>query len=159
MIDIPWLKWDYRQDAEFVNREFSNLVNKYLKVPILIIAVSALSFYVSACSLINRGDSKELLESEQIIGGEAKLLCSSECKDRGQCGTSDENEMILLNSAAPATFGHDMAIGSGTNVTIVEQENLTAVQLADSKPLSVTFYLVNIKDTESGWVAGWCVGE
>jgi hypothetical protein len=159
MIGFPWLKCEYRQQLEFVYREVSRLINKYRMAPIFFAGFITLTVLTSACSLINRGESGEILGSEQLLSGEAELLCSSECIERGQCGTAEQEKMVLLNSTTPATFGHDMAIRSGMNVTIVDEKMRTAVQLANNENISITFYLVNITDSTPGWVAGWCIGQ
>jgi hypothetical protein len=159
MIGFRWLKCEYRQIHDFVYREFSHLFNKCRLTPIFFAGFITLVILISACSLINRGESGEILGSDLLLSGEAKLLCSSECIERGQCGTAEQEKMVLLNSTMAATFGHDMAIRSGTNVTIVDKEMRTAVQLANNETISITFYLVNIRETTPGWVAGWCIGQ
>ena len=159
MIGFPWLKCEYRQDLGFVYPELGHLFNKVLIISIVFAGFIALVILTSACSLINRGDSGEILGSEQLLSGEAKLLCSRECIERGQCGTAEQEKMVLLNTTMATTFGHDMAIRSGTNVTIVDEEMRRAVQLANNKTISITFYLVNITDSTPGWVAGWCIGQ
>ncbi len=159
MIGFPWLKCECRQDQGFKYPEFSHYVNKFRIISIFVAGIIALVFSTTACSLINRGESGEKLGSEHLLSGEAKLLCGSECIERGQCGTAEQEKIVLLNSIRPAAFGHDMAIRSDTNVTIVEKEMQTAIQLTDNKPISITFYLVDIVDSTPGWVAGWCIGQ
>lgn len=112
----------------------------------------------AACSL--RGDNANLvLGSEMILVGQATLTCSQECADRGQCGTADPGEMVLLNSPEPAVSNHSMAISEGTVVTIDHAETRQVLQISNSESLVVDFYLVNIPERGFGWTAGWCIGQ
>lgn len=99
------------------------------------------------------------LGSERSLLGPAFLECGAECSTRGQCGQSDQGAMVLLNSAGPATFGHDMAIPDGFRVEIIREEPMTAVQLSDNEQISLSFYMIVQPEYGEGWVAGWCLGQ
>jgi hypothetical protein len=112
----------------------------------------------SACSLLRRGENLAL-GSDIQLEGEASLTCSQECADRGQCGESEQGQMVLLSSQRPATLQHDMALRSSTAVIIDHQEIRMAIQAGRNAEVPVTFYLVNIPERGLGWVPGWCIGK
>jgi hypothetical protein len=124
--------------------------------------VALLSFGIltmSACSILGRGDSAPISGNEGALAGEALLICSQECADRGQCGSSEAGQMVLLNNAGPATEGHDMAVPENSGVSIERQEARTIVQVSTEEQFQMPFYLVNIPDRGQAWVAGWCIGQ
>ena len=123
----------------------------------LLFAVSIL-LSVTACSLLRR-DGVSTLGSDASLSGEAKLVCSRDCSDRGQCGTADSGTMVLLSSARPATTGHNMAILDGTDVSIVAEQQHEVIRVATGEPELASFYQVNIPERGPGWAAGWCVGQ
>ncbi len=125
--------------------------------PLFLLALG-LVILTAACSLLRRGENLTL-GSEIQLAGEASLICSQECADRGQCGRSEQGQMVLLNSQRPATLQHDIALGSLTAVTIERQEVRMAIQAGRNEEVPVSFYLVNIPDRGLGWVPGWCVGQ
>lgn len=131
------------------------LIGKPIKLTLFLIVLVDLT----ACGLLESGTSQLILGNEETLVGAALLVCGRECSERGQCGQSDQGEMVLLNSEIPATFGHDMAFPEGTMVEIVHKEVRTAVQLSDSELFPVSFYLVNQPEHGQGWVAGWCIGQ
>lgn len=123
-----------------------------------VVLLALLLVLTAACSL--RGDNTNMvLGSEVILSGQAMLTCSQECADRGQCGTADAGEMILVNSPEPAVSNHNMAISAGTLVTIDHAESRQVLQISNSESLNIDFYLVNIPDRGFGWTAGWCIGQ
>ena len=130
-------------------------MSKSIRLALLLVVLVELT----ACGLLDSNDPRLTLGSEIILIGNALLVCSPECSERGQCGDSDQGEMVLLNSEIPATFGHDMAIPDGTEVNIVHEENRTAVQLNDNEQFPVSFYLVSQPEHGQGWVAGWCIEQ
>ncbi len=131
------------------------LISRPIKLTLFLIVLVELT----ACSLINSGDSRLILGNEETLVGTALLVCGRECSERGQCGQSEQGEMVLLNSEIPATFGHDMALPEGTTVEIDHNEVKTAVQLSDNEQFPVSFYLVSQPEHGQGWVAGWCIGQ
>jgi hypothetical protein len=113
---------------------------------------------VTACSLLRR-DGVSDLGSDTSLSGEAVLVCSRDCSDRGQCGVAESGTMVLLSSAGPATTGHNMAITDGTPVTIIVEEQREVVRVATGELELASFYQVNIPERGPGWAAGWCVGQ
>lgn len=124
-----------------------------------LVFVAAVMMAASSCSILRRGSNNLTLGSESSLTGQATLLCSQECSDRGQCGTADQGPMILLSSSGPATSGHDMAIPENTAVVIDHEESRTAVQLSNNDPFRASFYMVNVPERGPGWVAGWCIAQ
>jgi hypothetical protein len=136
-----------------------------LKASVLsVVFVAAILLSMSGCSIL-QGDGVSTLGTESVLADEALLVCSNDCADRGQCGMGDQEEMVLLSSAGPATVGHDMAIPNGAMVTINHEEKRTVIQAATDQSSEVSFYQVDIPEQGDiparglGWAAGWCVGQ
>jgi hypothetical protein len=123
-----------------------------------VLFVASILVSVTGCSILKR-DGASTLGSESSLEGEALLVCSRDCADRGQCGTAEQGKMVLLSSAGPATAGHNMAIADGTNVSIVLEQQTTVIRVATGEPENASFYQVNIPERGQGWAAGWCVGQ
>ncbi len=124
--------------------------------------VALMSFGVltlSACSILGRGDSGPTSGNEGALAGEALLVCSQECSDRGQCGSSEAGQMVLLSNVGPATEGHNLAVPANSGVSIERQEARTVVQISTEEQFQMPFYLVNVPDRGQAWVAGWCIGQ
>lgn len=125
----------------------------------LVVLMSFGILTMSACSILGRDDSAPISGSEGALAGEAFLICSQECADRGQCGSSEAGQMVLLTDAGPATEGHNMAMPANSGVSIERQEARTVVQVSTEEQFQMPFYLVNIPDRGQAWVAGWCIGQ
>lgn len=123
-----------------------------------VIILVVLLMMTAACSL--RQDNNNLtLGSDAILVGQATLWCSQACADRGQCGTADQGEMVLVNSSEPVVTGHDMAISSGTLVNIDHSEIRQVIQISNNESMDANYYLINIPERGPGWAAGWCVAQ
>ena len=94
---------------------------------------TAVLLSVTACSLLRR-DGVSNLGSDTLLSGEALLVCSRDCSDRGQCGTAEAGTMVLLSSAGPATTGHNMSITDGTPVTFIVEEQHEVIRVATGEP-------------------------
>jgi hypothetical protein len=112
---------------------------------------------LAACSL--GGGNRATLGSEAILSGQAFLLCTESCSERGQCGSSDAGSMVLLSTVAPATQGHNMAVAAETAVAISLEQPQTVVQVSDQQPIQVSYYLVDVPGRGLAWVAGWCLSQ
>ncbi len=131
--------------------------NRSLKMgPFLPLVI--LLLIAAGCRNRGSGDEKYVLGNDNTLTGEATLLCSQACLDRAQCGYAEEMETVLLNSAGPATTGHDMAVPAGTAVVVDHQEMFPVIQISDQSSSRAAFYFVNVPDAGMGWVAGWCIG-
>ena len=93
-----------------------------------------------------------------LLRDSGTLVCSEACRDRGQCGTTLEGEVVLLHSAWPATRDHDVAIPANTPVIItnVLTETMTAVN-DPVQTFPLYYYNVAAQDGSFGWAPGWCV--
>jgi hypothetical protein len=98
---------------------------------------------------------------ETQLSGAARLSCNSLCAARGQCGTLDTGEVVvLLGLAEPAVAGHTKFVANNTAVTITQNQERTLVVEADNTSYNLPFYQVILPDTqELAWVAGWCVEQ
>lgn len=122
---------------------------------VLVISLLALS----ACSLVRRGEREGTLGSSAALVGRATLVCSTECRARGQCGSTDSGDVVLMSSVSPATRGHDVASLNGTQVEIDQQIAQTVVQDSDGQQFQTPYYLVNVPGRGFAWVAGWCIAQ
>jgi hypothetical protein len=120
----------------------------------------ALLMMIAACgNRESQPGGNQILGSEQTLSGQATLSCSQDCLDRAQCGMTEQVETVLLSTFGPATTGHDLAFPAGTAVIIDHQEMQPAIQVSDQSSIRVPFYLVNVPEVGSGWVAGWCLSQ
>jgi hypothetical protein len=125
--------------------------------------ILVLLFVLSACSILGNDDQQQAAEvnlgSDTTLSGQAHLVCSQECGDRGQCGTAQEGVMVLLNSSMPVTSGHDMAIPQGTAVNIDHNEARPVIQDSDQQLMTVVYYQVDVPNRGFAWTAGWCIAQ
>jgi len=93
---------------------------------------------------------------------QARLTCSQECSDRGQCGTSLDGRIFVLGREfEPAVDAHDRLFLQDTVVTVNSSE-LRTLQTIQPEPAGGeqfphTFYHVTAADGKSGWVSSWCI--
>lgn len=127
-------------------------------VLILILAL-LLVLSLSACGRRGATEDGLMLGSDNTLSGNATLVCSQECSERAQCGLTDGNPTVLLNSSGPATTNHDLAFAAGTGVLIDHQEMHPVIQVSDQSSFRAAFYQVFFSESGSGWVAGWCLGQ
>ncbi len=102
------------------------------------------------------------LSAEQLTaGGQFRLVCSQSCKERAQCGTrQDGSEVVLMNRGAPAVDNHDMAVPTGTAVTVQESRAQQVQEVTSLNQFSVTFLRVVLANqAEEGWVTQWCLAQ
>jgi hypothetical protein len=120
-----------------------------------------LLFILSLVSACGRGGSQGdlLLGSDNTLSGDAALICSQDCSDRAFCGLVEKEETVLLNSSTPSTINYDLALPSGTQVSIDHQEMHPVIQVSDQSSFRAPFYQVFLADGRSGWVSGWCLGQ
>jgi hypothetical protein len=126
----------------------------------VIVLLLVFALLVSGCSLIGRGGSSTLrLGTEADLVDQATLVCSRQCEERGQCGSSEAGQMVLLSSVTPVVTGHDVASVTDTTVTVLWQQVETVMEISSSRTIEVPFYLVEVPGRGPAWVAGWCVGQ
>lgn len=120
-------------------------------------------FFVMA--LVACGGDDEATDPGSGVGnvpaGQPVLVCSQECRDRGQCGqTNDGTPTVLLNLEGPAVAPeeHDLAIAADTGVEVREVRTQTVVEQASGNGIPVNFYRVFIPERNTeGWTAAWCI--
>jgi hypothetical protein len=95
---------------------------------------------------------------QALLSGAAVLDCSAECAARGQCGsTVERGTVVLLSVNEPATHNHNLAITSGTAVSIFDTRPTRLLEQVTGTEIHLTYYYVNVPDRAPGWVAGWCI--
>src|SRR5690606_28179854 len=85
--------------------------------PVSLFVLFALMALLGGCVF---GGSDPTLGHVTLLQNNGTLVCSEACRDRGQCGSTLEGEVVLLHSARPATRDHDVAIATNTSVMIME---------------------------------------
>ena len=128
---------------------------------ILLIAALAAVIYFVWTQLIADGD-------EELVGTTVKLVCSAECRDRGQCGRTLEApqlEVVLGGLDGPAVDAntHDRFIPAGATVEIRETRTERVEQI-NGRQFDQSFSRVewrnNIGDIQkTGWFADWCIEQ
>ena len=96
---------------------------KVITAVIMMIMMLTVLIGVTSCSVL-----KLIEDGEQDAAAadveEAKLNCSEECMDRGQCGVDNMgDEYVLLASTMPSLEDHDLTYESDTRVSILNKEN------------------------------------
>jgi hypothetical protein len=121
------------------------------------VALAGLLLLVSCSS----GDEVTLvLGNEVTLAGDAVLVCSESCLQRGQCGQTEESWVVVLSSAGPATTDHDRTLAVDSGVTIAQNQMALVENVSGpSTPWREAFYQVATPGQEPAWVAGWCIGQ
>lgn len=117
----------------------------------------------TACNVL-RGSNARVLgsDSETPLVGDAWVTCSSACRDRAQCGLAQNinTDVIMLRTDFPDTVEHNMIIGTGEPVVIMQSADVEVARLVDPNSRYVTrFYQVQVPNRAPAWVAGWCVEQ
>lgn len=123
---------------------------------ILIVGIGAVAYFAWQYFT---GDEQP--ENEQVI-----LVCSEECAERGQCGTSQgeiEAPVVLGGRNGPVVEPqqHDAAFLAGTSAELKESAEVTLVE-DGGREFKQTFSRIEFVNpmgdiAESGWVADWCI--
>ena len=102
-------------------------------------------------------------EEELVVGSTAKLECTTECAERGQCGTLI-SEVILGGIDAPIVEKdwHDRYIPAGAEVEIKEKRSEVLEEISSSRQFDQTFSRVEWRNPagdiqKTGWIADWCI--
>ncbi len=124
---------------------------------ILILAVIGVAF--AAWRYLTGGSDPPA--GEQVI-----MVCSNDCAERGQCGTTTGEPDILVvlggkDSPVVEPEQHDIFFPAGASVEIKESMQVT-LQEQDGRQFDQTFSRVEFRNpigdiAEIGWVAEWCV--
>ncbi|MDX1615068.1 MAG: hypothetical protein R3300_12220 [Candidatus Promineifilaceae bacterium] len=129
-----------------------------------VLLLLSLLVLTSGCAVLRRSQ----LGTEIELSGPARLVCSNDCADRGQCGRgtsanapqdSEVRDMVLLNRASPQVTGHDVAVAAETPVNVIGTQLQTVELWSTGERLDVPYYLVDVSERGQAWVAGWCVGN
>ncbi|MCA9973105.1 MAG: hypothetical protein KC425_22960 [Anaerolineales bacterium] len=122
------------------------------------LVLALLLLALSACSLINRNADGSQLGHETVLAEQGVLTCSSQCRERGQCGTAGDQTVVLGGLVQPRTSEHDLLLPANSPVTILSSQAYTVRQRLDQTEFPINFYVVSTQDnTKAGWVAGWCL--
>ncbi len=115
----------------------------------------------TACSLINRNiEPPAILGHDILLQGQGRLVCSSECAERGQCGDiRGQGSVVLGGRFEPLTVEHDVYFPANTQVTIMGVQTYQAMLVSQGEPFLANFYVISLPDGEMGWVAGWCLAQ
>lgn len=116
---------------------------------------------LAACGLVGGGGTGQILGNEAELGGEASLICSQECAERRQCGTStlDATAVVFVNGAGPTLRNHSNTLPENSRVLITLVQPQNVIQTGGVQ-FSVPFYQFTSVDSPlTGWVAGWCIGQ
>ncbi|MCA9995787.1 MAG: hypothetical protein KDE56_08580 [Anaerolineales bacterium] len=113
---------------------------------------------LTACLSLFAGQS---LGSDTPLEGTGTLTCSTECMDRGQCGTAADESLYVLGALdAPTVANHNRVFADNTPVQIINSQVQNVQNNSDGQRFSLTFYQVTTEDlTKAGWVAGWCIAS
>ena len=127
----------------------------YLLALILLFILAVLT----ACSRLNAGSSTApILGNDTLLSGQAQLVCSNACANRGQCGSvADQSQVVLGGRDGAMTSAHDVYFPVNSQVQILGAVAYPVQQVSGGDSFYVNFYAIAIPGGESGWVAGWCL--
>ncbi len=144
---------------------------KRLAIQFRAVIFSLLLFLVlatSGCALINRNGGEEeniapavtVFGDQATLGGDAILMCTQACGERGFCGTDPAGTtVVIMNSAGPATVNQDMTIPDNTPVAIFGVEKRDVMTVSTQELFAIDYYFVRVAENVQGWVSGWCIGQ
>lgn len=145
-------------EEERVTLEWGKLRLPQLQVRLLIAFVLLVNV-IAACGGGGNGTSAPEEVAPPVEG--ASLNCSQECRDRGQCGESEDRGTVVLMSVdqpAVSAIDHDLAVPNNSPIEVREQRPVTLVENATGLEFPVTFFRVFVPNRNvEAWVAEWCV--
>jgi hypothetical protein len=100
-----------------------------------------------------------------VAGTTVTLLCTEQCAERAQCGTTMESPkvpVILAGRAYPVVGPdeHDLYFPNGATAEIRESMTVTLKDVDGRQfdhPFSRIEYLASDNNLLSGWVPDWCI--
>lgn len=127
---------------------------KFLRVLVLMVAITVAA---AAC--------RDNTPSLPAVGEQVVLKCNDMCTARGQCGTVNGSQpVVLANEAGPAVRFQDRFFNDGTLVTLVEMNERSVIAAVDGAPQSDTttpfphaFYRAQDQAGKTAWVSSWCM--
>ena len=134
--------------------------NKQVGYPYLLALIVLLVLAgLTACSRLNAGSAPTpILGHDKLLSGQGRLVCSSACAERGQCGSiADQSQVVLGGRDGAMTSAHDVYFPVNSQVQILNALAYPVQQRSGGDPFYVNFYAIAIPGGESGWVAGWCL--
>ena len=115
-----------------------------------------MSLLLVACGLLG-GDQGDTEGEVQQVETQLRLECTEQCRERGQCGLLENEDMVVLgHSASPHTINHDVLFPNGTVVVEIQTQSRTASSPTEER-LNILFHEVRADNSQRGWVADWCV--
>lgn len=122
---------------------------------------------LAGCSLIGGNEAEAMPEAVPVLGsdvelqGQAFLSCSATCANRGQCGTLDSGQrVVLLGAPDPMVQFHNRMANDQTAVTINGVQELQVQTLNTGALYPLRFYQISLPENpEPAWVAGWCLRQ
>lgn len=122
---------------------------------------------VTACDLLPFSQPVSRLGYEaNPLSGQAYLVCSQACRDRGQCGEVIAGPeapftAVMVNVGGPATRNHSNLASFNSLVNIIEtRDEVLIAELDSQNQFTLRFYHITIPNLNlDGWVAGWCVAD
>ncbi|MGB1253174.1 MAG: hypothetical protein ACPG8W_21355 [Candidatus Promineifilaceae bacterium] len=142
----------------------------------LLLGFGAIILFSSAsCSVVGRfrgpqyGSTTRFADTTEVF-----LVCSDECKARGQCGDSKADDgtdiqVILMSAQFPASRNHDMVVSTNFAGKVTKSQEESMIVGDSDKPFPMNYYVVESLEPRllsdgttafvSGWVQGSCVSN
>jgi hypothetical protein len=126
------------------------IMKHYWRFPLL----SFLCLLLVAC-----GASSDEAAETQPVDTQRLLVCTDECRQRGQCGQNQNQEWVVLgHNESPQTSGHNVLFPNNQEVGIAQTQMRQVRTSAGQQLMTANFYYVTLLDgSRAGWVAEWCV--
>lgn len=105
------------------------------------------------------GDGETSVEGEAAPQQQGTLVCSQECADRGQCGTTvnGDQTVILGHPDFPAVQDQQMTFPAESTLPVIGTQDELLQVVSTNEQFNHTFFLVQRTDERVGWVPGWCI--
>lgn len=138
----------------------------------LLLGLGAIILFSSAsCSVVGRFRGPQYGSTTQFAdAAEVFLVCSEECKARGQCGDSKADDgtdiqVILMSAQFPASRNHDMVVSTNFSGQVIQSQEEKMIVEDEDQPFLMNYYLVEsleprlLNDGTTAFVRGWAQGS
>ena len=131
-------------------------------MPLLGLLLFFLFLLLTTTACIGGGDepAPEAAAPEAAVQATGTLVCSADCINQGQCGTTLDGRIVILgHSGQPATRDHNTTLLTDSVVFLREEQQRTVMDPAGNTSV-LNFFAV--QPTDGGpmsWVAGTCVNR
>jgi hypothetical protein len=127
-----------------------------------ILVIAGIVLLVAAGIWLVRGSTSPTVPVVEI-GKPAKVACTPDCSDYGQCGTViEDNTKVVLAGNEPKLENHDSRFKDGVVVNVLAKTTGTMAYMQDDTQVAeevIEFWQVEEPDIGKppAWITQWCI--